>query len=250
MMALIKINVDNHNDIDYFDGIFSFCSTYIGSWADEMDLIEEYDKIKNIKQENIIIKKKTYKNNIIDQKNYREEEKMTSIVIKCMKNDAINPFQGSIPTERIQNFIHSYYPELYNKVIKKKYNHKWINYLEAHKDVFHLFYVDNDNNNKQRIRLRSNVYWELGDKKEMENKNKMEEFFVKTLTTFLKEKTEHKCKVDEFYQYYLLILKKNQDKFIYFRKLPARGDIVRFIKKKYKHLFQYNNKEWEITLTN
>ena len=239
-MLFQKIDTTSHETIIIPNEEYIFCTKKIVSWADEMDW--EEDKQLNDNNNNNIFDQKEDD----DEKNNKEEE-LTKIIVEYMKDKHINPFEGSVPVERIQNIVRSLHPETYNIVVQQKYHGKWRHYVEANANVFVLLQDINDKQ-KIRIRLHSNDNWETGDIKEKQNQKNIEDHIIKHLYKFIEKNGNNVCQMDEFYQYYYSTIKKNQDNFI-FRKLPLRGDIVRFIKK-HNHLFQYDNKKWIITSKN
>lgn len=133
-------------------------SMIVGSWADEVE--NEEEKENNIYRSNRYQKRtiKKYERKHINEKCndiiLQKEEELTRVVIGYMEEDYINPLRGSVPLERIQNIIHSFYLELYDIVIKNKYKGKWRDYIKAHQDVFHLFCIYQNNNKKLRMRKK------------------------------------------------------------------------------------------------
>jgi len=148
-----------------------------------------------------------------------------------LKDESINPYRGSVPVERIQNVVRSKHTDLYNIVVGSRHN-SWRRYVERHPDVFHLFAVEDG---KWRMRLIQHADWEEGDRKEQADRQSKEEHLVACLFLFLQRLGGRGCKVDEFMDAYptlppnLALIQAGKEDQIY--PLPARGDLVRFVRR-------------------
>jgi hypothetical protein len=57
------------------------------------------------------------------------EQRATQIIAGYLLDASINPYQGSVPVERIQNLFRSRNPELYDQVVGSKHS-AWKRYIE------------------------------------------------------------------------------------------------------------------------
>eukprot|EP00668_Euglena_longa_P006864 GGOE01008201.1.p1 GENE.GGOE01008201.1~~GGOE01008201.1.p1 ORF type:complete len:897 (-),score=110.54 GGOE01008201.1:631-3066(-) len=156
------------------------------------------------------------------------EMQLTETTIIYLEDETINPFRGSVPVERIQNVVRSKHADLYNTVVGTRHN-SWRRYVERHPDVFHLFSVEDG---KWRMRLVQHENWEEGDRLEQVERQSKEQHLISCLSLFLERRQGMNCKVDEFMEAYptlppnqgLLDIESTHP-------LPARGDLVRFVRR-------------------
>jgi hypothetical protein len=146
--------------------------------------------------------------------------------VKHLQTPEINPFRGSVPIERLQNVLRTYYPDLYNTVVGTKHN-SWRRFVERHNNVFHVFCIDGG---KWRMRLLIHTDWQIGDREEQNNRAARESHLIECLLMYMETKPDGACKVDEFMDAYPH-LPQNDPTSLDYIPLPARGDLVRFTRR-------------------
>ena len=76
------------------------------------------------------------------------DELAIKLIVSFMNDTNINPYLGSVPSERIQNIFRNRHGRLYEVVVRSR-NSTWPKYIQKHSDVLHQFFVDG----KWRMRL-------------------------------------------------------------------------------------------------
>eukprot|EP00667_Euglena_gracilis_P002328 EG_transcript_2328 len=184
---------------------------------------------------------------LLEDRKYKtqNETRLIEIVVGLLEDNAMNPYKGSVPVERIQNVVRSQHNQLYNLIVGSRHN-SWKRFLEFHPKVFHLFCVDDG---KWRMRLVKHGAWKEADLQEQEERQLKECHLIDCLTAFLRQQPTLSCRVDDFRLAYPT-LPRNQPREgvaepLY--PLPARGDLTRFVRRHPNH-FVYDKDNFSIIL--
>jgi len=162
------------------------------------------------------------------------EAQATQIIVDYLTDPCTNPYQGSVPVERIQNIFRGRYGELYDTVVGNKHS-AWKRYIERNAGVFTYFPIEEG---KWRMRLLSHHEWEKGDRAEEAARDAWDSHLTKALTAYLASMPDKTSSLDEFMAAYpnLSEVTKASDAPQY--TLPHRGDLVRFIRR--SNTFSYD----------
>ena len=105
-----------------------------------------------------------------------------NIIISIINNTKYNPFNGSIPIEKIIDVLRCNYYNLFHKEIELKYV-KIIDFFKYYFDYFVI--VQYSSNENKRIGLRSNIYWRYNDYIEKKTKKNKEIMIVNKVIEYL-----------------------------------------------------------------
>lgn len=155
---------------------------------------------------------------------------MTQLIVEFLLDTTINPYQGSVPVERIQNLFRSRYPGPYDEVVGNKHS-AWKRFIERHNDVFSIFPIEEG---KWRMRLLCHEDWKAGDQKEEAARDAWEHHFTAVLTSFLQEREDKASTLDAFMAAYPNLPEnaiKGAETDAPEYPLPHRGDLVRFLRR-------------------
>eukprot|EP00667_Euglena_gracilis_P000707 EG_transcript_707 len=161
-----------------------------------------------------------------DAPSAEKEQQATKLIEEYLQDPTINPYQGSVPVERIQNLFRSRHSALYEEVVGSKHS-AWKRFIERNANVFSIFSVDEG---KWRMRLLYHADWEAGDRKEEDARSAWEAHFTAVLAAYLASREGRTSTLDEFMAAYpALVDPADRDKSQY--TLPHRGDLVRFLRR-------------------
>eukprot|EP01012_Entosiphon_sulcatum_P060216 TRINITY_DN8503_c0_g1_i1.p1 TRINITY_DN8503_c0_g1~~TRINITY_DN8503_c0_g1_i1.p1 ORF type:complete len:420 (+),score=38.47 TRINITY_DN8503_c0_g1_i1:28-1260(+) len=209
-------------------------SPLVGSWADEVDRAYQCDELT--------MSPCAPSSEPQKQRQLEDEQLLTNYVIGFVQSPLINPFNGSVSSERLQSATRLTHTELYKSVVGAQYDNRWHKFIQAHADQFVLFVLPDG---KWRIRLSSNANWEEGDKLETDEHTQKDQRIMGALRRFLlAQPSGPHCQVDDFMAFYT-------DQIMPFDSLappiPARGDFVRLVKR-HKAEFAYDKDHFTIYL--
>jgi hypothetical protein len=183
-----------------------------------------------------------------------KEQQLTELVIQHMQSPALNPHQGSVSVEKIQNIALSKHDPLYSDVVGRKHN-SWKEFVERHANIFELI---NAPDGKLRMRLLEHTDWEDGDLREQHDRETKEQHYVDCLTAFLQSRPSKQCTVDEFIEEYPSLPQNQiiQSFSMGDSDTPAfpalskknRGDLVRLIQRHREFRYSRNNPNNTIVL--
>lgn len=172
------------------------------------------------------------------------EQRATQIIAGYLLDASINPYQGSVPVERIQNLFRSRNPELYDQVVGSKHS-AWKRYIERNSDIFSIFPIEEG---KWRMRLLCHQDWKTGDQKEEAARDAWEQHFTAVLLMYLQNCTEQSSTLDDFMAAYPAMPQSKAqagDRGELYT-LPHRGDLVRFLRR--STVFTYDQASFLISL--
>jgi hypothetical protein len=191
------------------------------------------------------------------------EQSPEQILVKATKgvieDPTFNPYQGSLPSQKVQVKVQQQYPNEYEQVIGLKRGMAgWKEFLTHHADMFTLFL----DGGRYRIRLTSNASWKVADYRAYQAHDNQERHYVQCLLEYLTAlitnalpfsagtttpaASSASVSVDEFIEAY-----ENGEAFAAWReqypRLPKRGDFVKLIRK-HSEFFAFDDKTHRIGL--
>eukprot|EP00667_Euglena_gracilis_P021126 EG_transcript_23051 len=180
-----------------------------------------------------------------EEARHPSEDQIVDAIVSILNDPKHNAYQASVPIERVQNVCRSRFPQLYEEVVGMKHN-SWRHFLERHPDKFAVFSIDDG---KLRMRWLQHVNWQIGDDLERADRSHREDHIAKCIVGHLRRTGQRHCTVDAFIEVYpaleenLALQQAGQPGV----PLPARGDLVRFVKRHPK-LFEYDSVNLRIML--
>ena len=85
-----------------------------------------------------------------------------TLIISIINDKKVNPFNGSVPIEKIIDILKNNHYNLYYNEIKLIFN-KDIDFFIYYSYYFRII-IDYEKVNKKRIALINNKYWKINDK--------------------------------------------------------------------------------------
>lgn len=159
------------------------------------------------------------------------DEQLKEIAIHLLENRKVNPFEGSVPLEKIQNILscsRGPYTDLYHAVVGKGKG-KLIQFFNQYPETFEHFGIEDG---KWRLRLTRHKNFRFGDQCEKATRQAEVTHLLGALRFYLERQPGYWCKVDDFIEAYehLPCNVRTPDGSLVLP-LPPRGDLVRFVEK-------------------
>lgn len=216
------------------------------TWKPIKNETPEYETIdfstKEILKENINYHEIVLKMDYTTKEKYNELANLTRNFLLDKIN---NPEEGSVPSERIQNYIKSVNGELYKFIVGLYFHNQWHKFILSNK-LFHLFFVSEDRRSVWRIRLVEHKNWRKADEIEHKKLQIREQMLVNIVRNYLR--SNGTSKIDDVLEHVQTLKDLNM-----IDKVPFRGDFCRFLRRNsefFSVVGSNKNKDLEFTVRN
>ena len=129
----------------------------------------------------------------------RKEDQLKAELVQCILN-YFGGYNGSLPSERVQNIMKNDHAELYDAVVVRQFKKKWHKFLQHCSGTFVLFSrpaACAPEECSWRIRLRSSADWEEADEKEEQLRAALERDLVEKIRVLLLQHPEYQAPVND-----------------------------------------------------